>query len=220
MLPFVLPFTLYLVFSQFAAQFSKLYPFAYFCTVIVVGMATIFMLRGRGIIKVHRHIAPGIIVGIGGIVLWIFLCRLNLEQYIFHLMPAWLVPGERISFNPFQSIANPAWQWGFIAVRILGLAVLVPVVEEVFWRGFLLRWVISPDWQEQEIGVFTWKSFIWVTFLFTLSHPEWLAAAVYGALLNILLYWRRDLWNCIVAHAISNLLLVFYIIYSKSWGLW
>ncbi|MFW8600435.1 CAAX prenyl protease-related protein [Desulfobacterota bacterium M19] len=220
MLPFVLPFILYLVFSLFAAQFPDFYPLIYLCTVIVVGMATILLLSGRGIIKVHRHIAPGIIVGVSGIVLWVFLCRLHLEQYIFHLMPDWLAPGKRVSFDPFKSIADPVWQWAFITVRTLGLAVLIPVVEEVFWRGFLLRWVISPDWQEQEIGIFTWRSFLWVTLLFTLAHPEWLAAAVYGALLNILLYWRRDLWNCIVAHGISNLFLVFYILYSKSWGLW
>jgi hypothetical protein len=47
-----------------------------------------------------------------------------------------------------------------------------------------------------------------------------LAAAVYAALLNGLMYWRRDLWNCIVAHSVSNLVLAVYILTTGSWSLW
>jgi CAAX prenyl protease-like protein len=96
----------------------------------------------------------------------------------------------------------------------------VPVVEELFWRGFLLRWVISANWEGHPVGIFTMRSFLWVVLLFTLAHPEWLAAAVYCALMNILLYWKKDLWLCIVAHSTSNLLLVFYILMTGSWELW
>ncbi len=218
--PFILPFALYLVLVQLSAHASNHYPLVYTIGVVLVGVATFYILYGKGIIKTHRNIGPGIIVGIVGIVVWILICQLQLEQSIIRFLPEWFQPGERVSFNPFQSITQPFWQWGFVVVRMLGLAVLVPLVEEVFWRGFLLRWVISPDWQDQKIGVFTMKSFFWVTFLFTLAHPEWLAAAVYCSLLNILLYWRRDLWNCIVAHGTSNLLLGVYVIYSGTWKLW
>ncbi len=219
-LPFILPFALYLVLSQLVAQFPSYYPIFYVICAILVGVATIFLLCGRGIVKMHRNIAPGLVVGFVGIVLWILICRLHLEQSIIQLLPAWLQPGERVSFNPFLSINSTLGQWGFVAIRMLGLAVLVPVVEEIFWRGFLLRWVISPDWQDVEIGFFSLRSFVWVTFLFTLAHPEWIAAAVYCILLNLLLYWKRDLWNCIVAHGTSNLLLGIYVIYTGSWGLW
>src|SRR5262249_30767252 len=101
-----------------------------------------------------------------------------------------------------------------------GLAVLVPVAEELFWRGFLARWLVNPDWQRQPLGHFTPASFIIVTVLFTLAHPEWLAAAVYCALLNGLLAWKRDLWNCVVAHGVSNLALGVYILTEKDWKLW
>jgi len=220
MTPFILPFALYIFLSQFASKFPSHYPLFYTTTVVLVGAATIYLLRGKGIVKMHRHIFPGIIFGIVGIVAWVLISRLQLEQAIIQFLPEWLQPGARASFNPFQSIENPIAQWGFIMVRLLGLAVLVPVVEEVFWRSFLLRWVISPDWQDQEIGVFSVKSFLWITFLFSLAHPELIAAAIYCSLLNILLYWRRDLWNCIVAHATSNLLLGIYILYAGAWQLW
>jgi membrane protease YdiL (CAAX protease family) len=59
-----------------------------------------------------------------------------------------------------------------------------------------------------------------VTLLFTAAHPEWLAAAVYCAILNGLIYWKRDLWSCVVAHATSNLLLAVYILTTATWELW
>lgn len=219
-IPFALPFALYVVLSQVSAQFSNHYPLFYTVCVLLTGMATIFLLRGKAIVKMHRNIAPGIIFGSIGIVTWIFLCRLHLEQSIIRFLPDWLHPDNRMSFNPFQAIENPLGQWSFVAARLLGLAVLVPVIEEIFWRGFLLRWIISPEWQDQKIGDFTLKSFLMITLLFTLAHPEWLAAAVYCSLINILLYWKRDLWNCIVAHGTSNLLLGLYILYSQTWELW
>lgn len=64
------------------------------------------------------------------------------------------------------------------------------------------------------------KSALIVTLLFALAHPEWLAAAVYCTLLNGLLYWKGDLWNCVVAHGVSNLVLAIYILFTGSWELW
>jgi CAAX prenyl protease-like protein len=110
--------------------------------------------------------------------------------------------------------------WGFVAVRLVGLALVVPVAEELFWRGFLARWLLGPDWQTRPVGQFTPVSFAIVTLLFTLAHPEWVAAAVYCALLNGLAYWTRDLWNCVVAHAVSNLVLGGYILTTGDWKLW
>ncbi len=220
MIPFILPFTLYLVFSQFLSHFPDQYPVLYGITIILVGLSAIILLRGKKIIKMHSQIAPGILFGIIGIIAWILICRLQLEQSITQFLPEWLRPEARASYNPFQSIDNTTGQIAFIMVRLLGLAILVPVIEEVFWRGFLLRWIISPDWQQEKIGVFTIKSFIWINFLFALAHPEWFAAFVYSALITILLYWKRDLWNCIVAHATSNLLLGGYVLYTGNWGLW
>ena len=220
MVPFVLPFALYLVLSQFFTQSPQYYPIFYAVSVVIVGAVTMFLLHDRNLLAMHRRIVPGILVGVVGIVAWILISQLQLEQAIIRKLPEWLQPGERSAFNPFLSIESPYGRWSFIAVRLMGLALLVPVVEEIFWRGFLLRWVISPDWQEQEIGRFSLKSFLWITFLFTLAHPEWLAAAVYCIILNLLLYWKKDLWNCIVAHGTSNLLLGVYVISSQTWELW
>lgn len=220
MVPYIVPFVLYLLFSQVAASYSEFYPWLYIATVIMVSGATIYLLSGRHLFRPHRNVAPGIIVGLVGIFIWILLSNSHLDEAVISLLPAWLQPDPRLGFNPFVEIDGSFFRWLFLLARLLGLALLVPVVEEIFWRGFLLRWVISADWEEQPIGVFTLRSFLWIVMLFTLAHPEWFAAAIYCIMLNILLYWKKDLWLCIVAHATSNLALGIYVLLTGSWALW
>ena len=220
MVPYVVPFSLYLLFSQVAAHYSSLYPWLYIATVIMVGGATLYLLSGRKLFQIHGDVLPGIAFGIAGIILWILLSHSNLDEAVISLLPVWLQPGQRLAFNPFEAIPNPFFHWMFILVRSVGLVLLVPVAEELFWRGFLLRWIISANWEEQPIGIFTFRSFLWVVLLFTSAHPEWFAAAAYCILLNILLYWKKDLWLCIIAHSTSNFIVVVYVLLTGSWILW
>lgn len=219
-LPYIAPFALYLGLTQLAGLWPAHYPWLYAAGLSLAGAATLYLLKGKGMLRPHGNILPGILFGVGGIILWIVLSDLQLESHLADYLPGWLRPKPRAAFDPFADLASPLGQGCFIAARILGLAVLVPVAEELFWRGFLLRWVISPDWQRVPVASYSLRSFLWVVLLFTLAHPEWLAAAVYCSLLNLLLYWRRDLWNCIVAHGVSNLCLAGYILVTGAWALW
>jgi len=220
MIPYVVPFILYLLLSQVAVSYDGLYPWLYIITVAVVSGATIYLLIGKHLLQIHKNVLPGVAVGIVGIIVWILLSQSNLDEVVVSVLPVWLQPGQRLGFNPFQTISEPFFRWIFVLVRSVGLVLLVPVVEELFWRGFLLRWVISANWEEQPIGIFTFRSFLWVVLLFTTAHPEWFAAAVYCILLNLLLYWKKDLWLCVVAHCTSNFSLVVYVLLTGSWVLW
>lgn len=219
-IPYVVPFVLYLLFSQIAVYYSDLYPWLYIATVIMVSGAAIYLLSGRNVIQAHGKMLPGIAFGTVGIFIWILLSASNADEAVRSFLPVWLQPDQRLGFNPFEAISSPFLAWLFIFVRLMGLGLLVPVVEELFWRGFLMRWVISANWEEQPIGVFTLRSFLWIVLLFTLAHPEWFAAAAYCILINILLYWKKDLWLCIVAHSISNFVLAIYVLLTASWALW
>lgn len=219
-LAYVAPFVMYVVGTSVAARMGDWYPLGYAAVVVAASIVTWRLLRGSRIIVPHARIVEGVLVGIFGIVVWIVLSRLRLEDHISAYLPEWLSPGERSGYDPFQELSQPWAVWSFITARVVGLSIVVPVVEEVFWRGFLLRWITSPDWEHVPLGKFDLKSFLGVTLLFTLAHPEWLAAACYCMLLNGLLYRTRDLWNCIVAHAVSNLLLAIYILTTGTWWLW
>jgi CAAX prenyl protease-like protein len=246
MAPYVIPFILYLGLTQIPAAYPEQYAWLYAAVVVVVGIVTVVLLYGpfaqigkwqshfdgtaRELLRPHVRVLPGVIVGLGGIALWIGIFHLGWDQSIRNLLPSWLQPDSRPGFNPFTSIPNTAACWGFIFIRFVGLSLLVPIVEELFWRGFLARWLLPPeidrnldlaqDWRKQDLGRFTPFSFAAVTVMFTLAHPEWLAAAIYCTLLNLLLSWTRDLWNCVVAHGVSNLSLGIYILATESWQLW
>jgi CAAX prenyl protease-like protein len=217
---YVVPFVLYLLLTAAATHAGDNYPLAYGGAVLLVGLASWWLLRGRGVLRPHPRLVIPIAVGLVGIALWIGLSVLRIEHAITAGWPAWLRPQPRAGFDPFSQLASPVAAWGFVVVRLLGLVVLVPVAEELFWRGFLLRWIESPDWQDVPVGSFGIRSFVAVTVLFAAAHPEWLAAAGYCMILNGLLYWKKDLWSCVVAHAVSNLVLAVYILTTESWWLW
>jgi CAAX prenyl protease-like protein len=217
---FILPFVLYLVGTTFIARFGDAwYPLLYSLVVAVVAAVLFRFLWRSGIVRPHWKVLPGVAFGILGIAMWIFLCSLSIEQRLGEFLPSWLQPDERVGYNPFEQLQGTAI-WAFIAVRMLGIAVVVPLAEELFWRGFLMRWLIDPAWEKVPIGEYTASSCAIVTLMFTLAHPEWIAAATYCLLINGLLYWKKDLWQCIVAHAVSNLSLAVYVLVYGAWALW
>ena len=127
-----------------------------------------------------------------------------------------------IGFDPDVFAAQPGLYWGTVAFRFLRLVVVVPLVEEVFWRGFLLRYLINEKFTKVAIGTFSWLSFVGVTFAFGLAHSraDWAAGLVCGALYNLVAYRTGSLVTCVVAHATTNLLLGLWIMHTRQWGFW
>ncbi|MDQ6623609.1 MAG: CAAX prenyl protease-related protein [Verrucomicrobiota bacterium] len=125
-------------------------------------------------------------------------------------------------FNPDLVAGNAAAYWSTIVLRFFRLVVVVPLVEEIFWRGFLLRYFINENFDTVPFGAFSWLSFSAVTIGFTLSHStaDWAAAALTGALYNFVAYRTRSLSSCILAHGITNLLLGLWVMQSRQWGFW
>jgi CAAX prenyl protease-like protein len=216
----VLPFVLYVVLTGLAARFPTVYPWTYGGAVAVVAIVSWLLLHDRSLVLPHWRVGTALLVGLVGVVIWIGLSSMGLESAIASHLPEWLRPSPRIGFNPFDELSSGAGVLLFLTLRLVGLVVLTPLVEELFWRGFLLRWLISPDWQDVPLGRLTPGSFLIVMLLFTAAHPEWLAAAPNCGLLNMLMWWRRKLWDCIVAHAVSNFGLAAYVLVRGAWWLW
>ena len=97
---------------------------------------------------------------------------------------------------------------------------VVPLMEELFWRGFLIRWLINEDFKRVPIGAFTWSSFFITTVLFGAEHHEWLAGVICGGLYNWLLYARRNLVSCVIAHVVSNAALAAWVLTTGDWRFW
>ena len=86
-----------------------------------------------------------------------------------------------------------AERWAWIAVRLVGSCLLVPVVEELAFRGFLTRWLIAFDIRTVQPGQFTWFSFLGSSVAFGFLHSSWLAGTLAGMFFALALYRRRDL---------------------------
>jgi CAAX prenyl protease-like protein len=129
---------------------------------------------------------------------------------------------RNIGFDPGLFAAMPGAYWGTICFRFLRLVVVVPLVEEIFWRGFLLRYLIAEKFEEVPLGKFSWLSFSAVTLAFCFSHSasDRVAALITGILYNCVAYRTKSLTSCILAHAITNLLLGIWIMKTRQWGFW
>ena len=132
------------------------------------------------------------------------------------------MPRRLDGFNPTVFPPGSPAYWATLVFRFLRMAVVVPFVEEIFWRGFLLRYLIKDDFESVPFGTFTWRSFGIVTVFFMLEHQpaDYPAALCTGALFNWIAIRTRSLGSCILAHALTNLLLGFYIMTTRQWGFW
>lgn len=125
-------------------------------------------------------------------------------------------------FNPEIFSGQPAAYWSTIALRFVRLVVVVPLVEEIFWRGFLLRYFINEEFYTVPVGTFSWPSFAVVTVGFGFAHSpaDWIAALITGTLYNCVAYRTKSLASCVLAHAVTNLLLGLWIMKTRQWGFW
>lgn len=164
------------------------------------------------------------LVGAVGVALWIGICKLRLENMLLEPLGLQGIAdlGERSGFNPWEHFADrPLLAYAFLAVRLWGLAIIVPVIEEFFLRGFVMRFVVAGDWWNVPFGTLTPAAVVVGTLLPVLMHPaEMIAAAVWFALVTWLMAKTRNIWDCVAAHAVTNLLLGVYVLASGEWHFW
>lgn len=141
--------------------------------------------------------------------------------FILWINMGWTLPGQNVSagFNPLL-ITDPLVRSLIIATRLAGAVIIVPLIEELFWRSFLLRYLIQNEFTKVPVGTFTLFSFIVSAILFGLEHNFVVAGIAAGACYNILLYYTKSITHCIIAHAVTNLLLGLYVLVTGNWFFW
>jgi CAAX prenyl protease-like protein len=152
----------------------------------------------------------GILVGVVVLVVWVAPEDL--------LAP--LRMGDPRGFDPYAFGLSGAAVWGLIGVRIFGASVVVPVMEELFWRSFLMRYLIDADFKQVALGSFSLFSFAVVAVAFGFEHHRWVVGIAAGLAYGGLLVWRRDLFTCILAHGVTNLGLGLYVLKTGEWTFW
>ena len=157
-----------------------------------------------------RHALTAIATGLVVLAIWI--------------SPQWLfgAAARTDGFNPDTFAISPALWWATVVLRFVRLVIIVPLLEEIFWRGFLLRYLIKEDFARVAFGTFSWFSFGVVTVMFGLAHwgPDFLPALLTGAIYNLVAIRTKSLAACVLAHTVTNLGLGIYIMQTRQWGFW
>ncbi|ADV61685.1 CAAX prenyl protease-related protein [Isosphaera pallida ATCC 43644] len=215
------PMLVFLVLTQLESWFvtpegqpdPDRYPWLYTGKLLAVGI-TLFLCRSTW--RDYRPLpslgalAAAIAVGLTVATLWVGLDGL-------YPIPSWM--GTRSSFDP--EVLDPTSMVAFITVRLIGLALIVPFFEELFWRSLVVRFVIDPDdFTRVPVGRMSLNAALVSTALFAAAHPEWLPALITGLLWAGLLDRTGSLSACLVSHVVANLALGCYVVATGSWHFW
>ena len=210
--PFVAPFALFMgllyVRQNFPEQSWWLYGV---CSLVVLGLILWLRPRYRGQDPAPPQFLSSALLGLGAIVLWI-----GLDPW----MPR--TGGPRDNTFPFEAAFQIGTVPGVLAIlfRIFGAVLVVPIVEELFWRGFLMRTIIKPEFEEVPLGTFQPLSFYITTVAFALVHVEFGSAILFGLIAGWWFCRTKSLRAVIALHAAANLGLAVYVLITRNWFLW
>jgi len=124
--------------------------------------------------------------------------------------------------NAYSGTVLPVWAG--VALRFLRLVITVPLVEELCWRGFVMRLIDDPDrpFTENPFGHHRWRIYGVVTALVVLAHQpvDWFGSLVFGSLAYLIAIRTKSLGACVIFHAVVNLLLGISVMATRQWGFW
>jgi CAAX prenyl protease-like protein len=143
--------------------------------------------------------------------LFVFVMWIGLEEYV-----PYPHMGSRAGFDP-GVIASDTGRLTFLFVRVLGLVIVVPVMEELLWRSLALRYFTSEDFLLAPVGRFATSAFSIMVVGFALTHSEWAAAAVTAALYGEWVWRTKSLLAVVIAHATTNAALGLYVLATGRW---
>jgi len=213
-MPYVAPFALFLlllVLGQYTGLGSWQEP------VRLIVLAGSIWYFSRQVLDFRvQSVAGSVVVGLAVFLLWIGPDAL-FPGYRQH----WLFENAIMGAAKSEMPESFRTDWWFLLTRTLRAAVLVPVIEELFWRGWLMRWIINSDFERVRLGTYAAQAF-WITaLLFASEHgPYWDVGLVAGILYNWWMIRSRRLGDCILAHAVTNAALSAYVIVSGKWEYW
>ncbi len=211
-MPYVAPFVIFLLLTEPARYFPSLVPFLYIAKTFLVGALLWFWRRyyskdfalSLSLAEVLAAICCGLLV----LFLWVAP-----ERIFYQFAPD-------TGFNPYAMTESTGAAIALIIVRLAGAVLVVPIMEELFWRSFLMRYLIDVDFHKVAIGSFSCVSFFAVALFFGLEHQRIVVGIIAGIFYGLLLIWQKKLRGVTLAHAVTNLGLGIYVLLTDNWAFW
>ncbi len=222
---------------------SRYLPFAIFIAFIALEQSVLF-LRDRGVIGIDPihlyYLYPVRAIAVAGLLFRYRreYCELALKDLLNYPTTIWVSVIGLLVFLLWIKMdwtfpaAGPPRGYNLLLLpegpiraitglfRFFGAVLVVPVMEELFWRSFLIRYIVHEHFETIPLGTFTWPSFLTTVLLFGLEHDNAVAGMMAGLAYNLILYRTRSLTHCVLAHTITNLALSVYVLSTGNWQFW
>lgn len=206
----VAPFFVFVALTACQGKIGPASSYWFYLAKTVVGAWLIFEMRP--LVSEMRWAVSweAIVVGILIFAIWV-----GLDPYYPNFFKAGSTGNPAETFGPHSALPQ-----FFNIVHIVGMTLVVPPLEEVFYRSFVYRYVASPNFMAVPFNRFLPLPFFVTIAFFGLSHSEWLAGILCGAAYQWLVIRKNRLGDAMTAHAITNFLLGVWIVWRGAWHFW
>lgn len=209
----VVPYVLILVLTTLQDSFGEEARYWIYFGKMIVGAWCIWEMRSLVPEMKWAFSFEAVIAGIAVAAIWIFLDPYYPKfELLFKMGEPW---------NPFKQFGDGSGRsWFFFWVRTLGSAIIIPPLEEVFYRSFLYRYCVRTDFLNMPFSRFHPTSFIVISLLFGLVHFQWIGGVLCGMIFQALVIRKNRLGDAMLAHGITNFLLGLWIYWKGDWKFW
>jgi CAAX prenyl protease-like protein len=210
-LPYVLPFAVFIGFLALQ-QIVPVPQWVRFAVPLIVSAAISGQALGTRLVQPLASIALGVAV----CVLWVGP-EILFPGYHQH----WLFSNSVLGHPVSAATAAQKSDSLFILFRVLVSVITVPILEELFWRGWLMRWLIDRDFERVALGTYNTQAFWIVAVLFASEHGSfWDVGLLTGVIYNWWMIRTKSMWDCILMHAVTNACLAWYVLHYDQWMYW
>jgi uncharacterized protein len=217
--PYIAPFAVFVVLLSLHGFISRVFGLSDLALQIlqIAIPALAVVLFSRNVVDFRlRRAWLSIAIGIAVFAIWI-APDVAFPGYRHH----WLFQNALLGTgrNPLPEPARAST--AILALRTMRAALLVPIVEELFWRAWLMRWLISPAFEKVPLGAYQATAFWLCAVLFASEHGAyWDVGFIAGVIYNWWMIRTRSLGDLILAHAVTNACLSAYVIAAGKWEYW
>ena len=222
-MPRVAPFIIFILLTAGQGKFGPASAYWFYLAKTLIGAWLIYEMWPLVAEMRWAFSCEAFVVGVGIFLLWI---GINSEWALQNSL--WIKLGLAHPTAKTDSIWDPQIQFGgysgiacfFLAVHILGMTLVVPPLEEVFYRSFLYRYLANQNFLSVPLNKFLPWPFLATVAVFGFSHNEWLAGILCGAAYQWLVIRKNRLGDAMTAHAITNFLLGVWVVWRGAWHFW
>lgn len=214
-LRYITPFAVFFILLELVRSFPVAAEIEAPLRVVILAVVT-FLCWPREISLQPRHALASAAVGLGVFFLWIAPDLLWPGYRASPIFSNAILGHTRSSLNPF-ALASPC----VLAWRTARAVLIVPFIEELFWRAWLMRWLVNSDFRAVPLGTYTPLAFWTTAILFGSEHgPYWDVGLVTGVIYNLWMIRTRSVGDCVLMHAVTNAALSAYVVAAHQWQYW